>query len=63
MTVRREYKCNLCSAEIVETGGGNVGGVGVYFAHPHLEFKPINQAETHLCSRCVEGIKIELETA
>lgn len=62
MTVRREYKCNLCSSPILETGGGNVGGVGVYFEHPHLRFKMISDAETHLCSTCLEGIKAELAT-
>ncbi len=61
MTVRREYKCNLCRSDITETSGGILGGVGVYFAHPHLAFKPIHETEHHLCSRCVEGIKAELE--
>lgn len=61
MTVRHEYKCDLCSSPILETGGSNVGGVGIYFAaHPHLRFKKISDAETHLCSTCLEGIKAEL---
>ena len=60
MSVRREYKCNLCHSPIVETGSGNVGGVGIHFAHPHLQFKLVNDTENHLCSRCLEGIKEEL---
>ena len=49
MTVRREYKCNLCRSEITETGAGPKGGVGVHFGSPHLRFKMISDTETHLC--------------
>ena len=60
MTVRREYRCNLCSATITDTSGGATGGVGIHFGHPHLKLKMIGDAENHLCSECLEGIKAEL---
>ena len=59
MTVRREYRCNLCHDAIAQTGGGTFVGVGVTFTYPGIKFGMIRESENHLCSTCLNGIKAE----
>jgi hypothetical protein len=59
MTTRRTYQCNLCGTPIGITPESTAGR-GVYFdsgIKPAVWFKfvPTQQAEHHLCERCVEA--------
>lgn len=56
MTVRKEYRCNLCR-DCIEN---ETKGVGIRFDGSHLiSFKMLQDAENHLCNYCIAGIKVE----
>jgi hypothetical protein len=61
MTVKREFRCNLCGDEIVSAKKPGKHGVGIEFrsasfADTSFVFKSIDNANNHLCFGCIRNI-------
>lgn len=66
MTVKKEYRCNLCRDLIRPSDLAKKSGFGVYFdSSGGLALKDAWQAENHICSQCAgyiaKQIGVELQ--
>ena len=55
MTVRRQYRCDLCNSEIIE---GNATGVGIRWEGLNtIKMVLLRDSEHHLCPSCLKGLE------
>ena len=62
MTVKHEFRCNLCGDEIVPYEKPGRHGVGIEFRESNaVRFRLLHDANHHLCDICIRGVRIEAD--
>ncbi len=61
MTTQRFYRCDLCSFAVTPCSGRGVLWVAGSFGEV-MEFRPIGEAEHHICHKCAQQLTRLLTT-